>query len=100
MLKPPTGCLKTERGTSRPQIWRLWGTWAQANLIAHPWVPISSPVARRTYGPSRTMFELLSWLQKRFSRPSDSDTMTNTAPEATTSSNGKNGVKQVTIQVL
>ena len=46
-----------------------------------------------TYGLSVTGFELFSWRQKRFrplARPSDSDTMTYTALEATPSSSGKN----------
>ena len=42
-----------------------------------------------TYGLSLTVFELFSWLQKRF-RPADPDTMTNTALEAIASSSGKN----------
>ena len=46
--------------------------------------PISSPLTHTVY-----LFELFSWLQKRF-QPFDPDTMTNTAaPEATASSSGK-----------
>ena len=48
-----------------------------------------------TYGLSHTVFELFGWLQKRFrpsARPSDQDTMTNTALEAIASSSGKNEI--------
>ena len=41
-----------------------------------------------TYGLSLTVFELFSWLQRRF-RPTP-DTMTSTAVEAIASSSGKN----------
>ena len=54
------------------------------------------------YGPFLTVFELLSWLQKRF-RPSvhssDLDAMTNTALEATASSSSKNGCRAVCMNV-
>ena len=46
-----------------------------------------------TYGLFVTVFEVFSWLQKRFrpfARPSDPDTITDTALEATPSSGGKN----------
>ena len=54
-----------------------------AHSIAHPWVPISSPLTH-----SYRFFQLIIWLQKRF-RPSDPNTMTYTALEATASSAGK-----------
>ena len=51
-----------------------------------------------TYGLSVTVFELFSWLQTRFSpspaRPSDPDTMRNTALEAIASSSGKYGTNR------
>ena len=45
------------------------------------------------FSPSLTVSELFSWLQTRFRppiRPSDPDTMTNTALEATASPSGTN----------
>ena len=48
-----------------------------------------------TYGLSLTVFELFSWLDKRFRppvRPFDPDTMNNTALEAIASSSGKDCV--------
>ena len=64
------------------------GGRGSANSMARPCVPISSPLTDVVYLLS---FELFSWYQKRFrppARPSDPDTMTNTALEATASSIG------------
>ena len=84
------------KGTCRlplPQFrsyWRRQGR-GQAYSIAHPWVPVSSPLSD-TNGLSLRVLELLSWFQKRFHlsfHPSDPDTMTNTTQEAIASSSGK-----------
>ena len=58
-----------------------------AHSIARPWIPISCPFTQMTL----TVFELFSWLQKRF-RPSDPDMMANTALDATASSSCKNWI--------
>ena len=57
------------------------------NSIARPWIPISSPFTHTVY-----IVQFLSYLAGSKSvsaRPSNADTMTNTAPEVTTSSSGK-----------
>ena len=63
-----------------------------AHLVAGPWVPISSPLAHMVY-----LVTFLSYLvgskgvlAHPSARPSDPDTITNTALEATASSSGKN----------
>ena len=53
------------------------------HLVARPCIPVSSPID--TYGLSLTVFSYVA-------RPSDSDTMTNTALEAIVSSSGKNSI--------
>ena len=52
--------------------------------VTRQWVPFSSPLTQMV----STVFELFSWLQKRF-RPPDPDATTNTALEAIASSSGK-----------
>ena len=67
----------------------VWGTWESgwAHSVAGPCIPISSLLTHMVY--LLLFFELFSWLQKRF-RPSDPNTITNTALEVTASSSGKN----------
>ena len=67
----------------RREVDRGW-----AHSIAHPWVPISSPLTHIVY-----LVPFLSYLAGSKSvstRPSDPDTMTNTALKAFASSNSKN----------
>ena len=68
------------------------GDQGWADSIPRTLIPISSPLYD-TYGLSLTVFELFSWIQKLHFRPpvrpSDADTIPNTALEATASSIGK-----------
>ena len=61
----------------------MWGR-GRAHSIARPSVPLAIDALSISYH-----FVIFSWLQKSF-HPSDPDTMTNTAIEATASSIGKN----------
>ena len=70
------------------------GTWGSgwAHSIARPWVPISAPLTHRVY-----LVPFVSYLAGSKSvsarrRPSDVNTMTNTALEGIASSSGNNRV--------
>ena len=51
--------------TPRPGV---HGGRGWADSVAHPWVPISSRLTHK-YGLSLTVWELFSWLPKRFCPP-------------------------------
>ena len=74
-----------------PPVWRARGDV----VVAHEFllVPID------TYGPSLTVLELFSRLQKRLAsnRPSDPPRMTNTAREATALLGGKNSYVELNV---
>ena len=67
-----------------------------AHSITRPRVPISSPIT--TYGLSRTVFfGYLAGSKSVSARPSDTDTMTSTALEATGSSSAKKNIVGVVV---
>ena len=73
-------CSICGRRFATPSVSGTWGSgmgtfgkFAHRLLLAPHW---------HIYCLSLTVCELFSWIQKRFARPSDPDTMTNTAQEA------------------